>query len=107
MSCATNVKFVNLEHSAALETHIREKVQHLETVFPHLQSCDVTVDQPHKHHHQGRGFEVRINVIVPGGELVVNHQSNEDAYIAIRDAFDAAKRKLQDFEETRRQKRTA
>ena len=52
---------------------------------------------PHKHNHQGREFVVRLDIKVPGGELVVNHEHNADAHVAVRDAFDAAKRKLQDY----------
>lgn len=102
MPCATGIMFHKLEHSAALETQVREKIQQLEHFFPHLQSCHVTVGLPHKHQHHGVRYEVRITLAVPGAELVVNHQSNEDVYVALRDAFDAARRRLQDFEGSRR-----
>ena len=105
MACESAVKFLNVEHSDALEAKIREKISQFEHLFPHLLSCDVTVELPHKHQHQGALYEVRIVVAVPGTELVVSHQPNEDAYVALRDAFDSARRKLQDFEESRRQKR--
>lgn len=106
MACESKVKFHNIEHSEALDARIREKISQLEHVFPHLQSCDVTVELPHKHQQHGAQYEVRVNVAVPGTELVVSRQTNEDAYVALRDAFDSARRKLQDFEESRRQKHT-
>jgi cold shock CspA family protein len=40
---------------------------------------------------------VRIDLIVPGDELVVDRQVDEDLYVAIRDAFHAARRKLEDY----------
>jgi ribosomal subunit interface protein len=104
MGCESTVKFLNVEHSDALDEKIREKIAQLEHLFPHLQSCSVTVELPHKHQHQGALYEVRIVVAVPGTELVVSHQPNEDAYVALRDGFDSARRKLQDFETARRQK---
>lgn len=86
----------DVDHSAALETHIREKVDKLSEFFSRITSCHVVVEMPHKHHHQGKQFNVRIDINVPGGEIVVNKDSNEDAYVALRDAFDAAKRQLED-----------
>ena len=59
--------------------------------------CHVTVDSPHRHHHQGAQFDVRIDIHLPGrAEVVVNRQHGEDVYLALRDAFDAARRKLKE-----------
>ncbi|OQW41951.1 MAG: 30S ribosomal protein S30 [Proteobacteria bacterium SG_bin4] len=87
----------DIPHSDALETHIREKAAKLEKFYPHIMSCRIVVELPHKHHHQGRLFDVHIDMTVPGGELVVNRVANEDVYVAVRDAFDAAKRQLEDY----------
>lgn len=87
----------DIPHSDALESHIREKAAKLEKFYPHIMSCRIVVELPHKHHHQGRLFDVHIDMTVPGGELVVNRVANEDAYVAVRDAFDAAKRQLEDY----------
>jgi ribosome-associated translation inhibitor RaiA len=35
-------------------------------------------------------------VTLPGHELAVNQQPNEDAYLALRDAFDAIRRQVED-----------
>ena len=86
-----------IEHSPALDAHIREKAAKLEEFYPRMTACHVTVEQPHRHHQQGAQFEVHIDVRVPGrGEIVVNHQHAEDVYVALRDAFDAAKRQLEE-----------
>ena len=60
-------------------------------------SYPVVVEAPHKHHHQGKQFNVRIDIGVPGNEIVVNRDHHEDVYVALRDAFDAAKRQLEDY----------
>ena len=48
----------------------------------------------HRHKHQGNAFNVRVDLHVPGDEIVINRDANEDPYVALRDAFDAAKRLL-------------
>ena len=85
------------DNSEALETHIRGKVDKLEEFFDQITSCHVVVELPHKHHQQGKQFNVRIDIGVPGSEIVVNRDHAEDVYVALRDAFDAAKRKIEDY----------
>ena len=87
----------DVDHSEALETHIRDKAKKLDEFFDHIMSCRVVVEVPHKHHHQGKQFNVRIDIGVPGSEIVVNRDHAEDVYVALRDAFDAAKRQLEDY----------
>ena len=77
----------DVPHSEALESHIRQKAEKLETFYPHIIGCRVVVEIPHKHKHQGRLFDVRLDITVPGSELVVNREGNEDVYVALRDAF--------------------
>ncbi|HXU92791.1 MAG TPA: HPF/RaiA family ribosome-associated protein [Gallionella sp.] len=84
-------------HSEELETHIRNKARKLDEFFEHITSCRVVVEVPHKHQHQGKMYNVRIDIGVPGHEIVVNRDLNEDVYVALRDAFDAAKRQLEDY----------
>ena len=72
-------------------------------------SCRVAVEAPHKHHHKGKLYHVRINITVPDKELVVSrepdqHHAHEDVYVAIRDAFDAMRRQLEDYARRRRGK---
>lgn|SRR5687768_2189887 len=87
----------DVPHSEALEGHIRQKAEKLETFYPHIMGCRVVVEVPHKHKHQGRVFNVRLDITVPGKELVVNREPHEDVYVALRDAFGAAKRQLEDY----------
>jgi len=83
--------------SEALEAHIRDKAAKLEEFYPQITGCKVTVEIPARHKHQGKLFNVRIDLHVPGGELVVNRDVDEDVYVALRDAFDSAKRQLDEY----------
>jgi ribosomal subunit interface protein len=97
MQIPPQITIRDIPHSDALETHIRDKVNKLDEFFDRIMSCRVVVEMPHKHHHQGKHFNVRLDIGVPGSELVVNRDHAEDVYIALRDAFDAAKRQLEDY----------
>jgi ribosomal subunit interface protein len=87
----------DIAQSEAVETAIREKVDKLDQFYPHIMSCRVTVEMPGKHKNQGKDFAIRIDITVPGSEIVVNKEHGEDIYVVLRDAFDAAKRQLEDY----------
>lgn len=87
----------DIPDSAAIDAYIRERVEKLELFYPHIVGCHVVVEMPHKHRHQGKLFNVRIEIKVPGSEIVVNRELDEDVYVVLRDAFDAAKRALEDY----------
>lgn len=97
MQIPLQITIRDIEHSDALETHIRSKAEKLEEFFKHITSCRVVVEVPHKHHQQGKQFNVRLDIGVPGSEIVVNRDHAEDVYVALRDAFGAAKRQLEDY----------
>jgi cold shock CspA family protein len=119
--------------SEVIEAHIREKTQWLELFYDGIMGCRVLVEAPHQHHRRGKQYHVRIDLTVPGGELVIKrvprlivdrpahfqrapediesaesrelskYAAHDDIQLAIRDAFDVARRKLQDY--ARRQRR--
>jgi ribosomal subunit interface protein len=91
----------NLSLSDVAEQRIRSQVAKLEQFCGRIISCHVTVDAPHHHKHKGECYDVKITIAVPGEELVIRHEPDEDLYVAIRDAFDAARRKLQEHVERR------
>ncbi len=97
MQLPLQITIRGIDQSEALETHIRDKAKKLDEFFDRIMSCRIVVDVPHKHHHQGKQFNVRIDIGVPGSEIVVNRDHAEDVYVALRDAFDAAKRQLEDY----------
>ena len=110
MQIPLQITFRDMEPSDAVEAAIREKAAKLDHFYDHNMSCRVMVEAPHGHHHQGRLFQVRIDMTVPDGELLVTHEhhhkdhSHEDVYVAIRDAFNAMKRQLEDYARKRRGK---
>lgn len=97
MQRPVQITYRDIAPTDALESQVREKAAKLEEVYPFITGCHVTLEVPHKHKHQGKDCTVRIDVRVPGGELVVNRDHHEDMYVALRDAFDAAKRQLEDY----------
>ncbi len=97
MQTKLQITFRDMPHSDALEAHIREKAEKLEQYFSDIVSCRVVVEQSAKHQQQGKPFNVHIDLGVPRSEIVVDHQQNEDVYVAVRDAFDAAKRQLENY----------
>jgi Sigma 54 modulation protein / S30EA ribosomal protein. len=94
------ITFRHMETSAALETRVRELAGHLGVFSDRIQNCRVVVDSPHRHHHQGKVFNVKVQLALPGEDVVVDMErpdrdGHEDVYVVLRDAFDAAKRQLQ------------
>ena len=102
MKLAAHIQFHGMEPSEALEARAREHVQKLEAFASDLMTCRVGIDLEQKHKHQGRPYSVRIDLTLPGHELVVNRVQNEDVYVALRDAFDSMKRQLEDVVRKRR-----
>ena len=108
MKLPLQITFRNLEPSEALESEIRKKAEKLDQFYEQIMSCRVVVEISHKHKHQGNLFHIGLDITVPGGEIVVNKDchdkhSHENAYVAIRDAFEAAKRQLEDRNRRQRQ----
>jgi len=80
-----------------IEAEIRERADRLDTYYNRIMRCRVVIEAPVAHHHRGGPFKVRLDLTVPGGELVVNRHADEDLLVAIRDAFDAMRRQLEDY----------
>jgi ribosomal subunit interface protein len=96
------ITFRDIPPSENVEAVIREKAEKLDQYFEKIMTCRVTVESPHSHNHQGQLYHVTVDITVPGNELVASrsHDKNhahEDVYVAIRDAFDAAIRQLQQY----------
>jgi cold shock CspA family protein len=107
MKIPLQISFRGMDHSAAVEQNIREWAEKIERFCEDITSCQVVVEAPHHHHHKGNLFHIRIDITAPDGELVVSrrpdqHHAHEDVYVAIRDAFHAARRQLEDYARKRR-----
>ena len=116
----TQVTFRGLAHPDVLEADVRQRVAWLEQFYAGIVRCRVLVEVPHRHRQRGRHFHVRIDITVPGRDpIVVSHEPSlhaglkdiEDAeahkdneidsvhrhgLVAIREAFDVARRLLED-----------
>jgi ribosomal subunit interface protein len=97
MQIPLQVSLHGIAASDALQNAIREKAQKLERYYPHLMSCRVVLELAGRHKRQGRQFSARIDLKVPGGEIAVTQAHDEDLQVALRDAFDAARRRLEDY----------
>lgn len=107
MKLEVQVTFRDVEPSRGIEQAVRDKAAKLDQFYDRITSCRVVVAAPHRHHHKGRLYNVRIDLTVPGGELVVNRDNSQaaahhDVHVAIRDAFDAARRRVQEYARRRR-----
>ncbi len=103
------ISFRKMDPSPAVEARIREKVADFERFSDRITGCRVTVEQEHRHHQKGNLFRIRVDLDLPGKPLAVTHagprdHAHEDVYVAIRDAFNAATRRLEDHVRERRGK---
>jgi len=102
MQVPVEISFRNMDRSEFVEADVREKVAKLEEFCDRITSCRVVLEAPHRHHHQGNVYLVRIQLSVPHRELVVDrgpaeNHAHEDVYVAVRDAFKAMRRQLEDY----------
>ena len=96
MQIPIQVTFHGMPQSAALDTAIRQHAGKLDRFHPHVISFRAVVEQIARHKQQGKEFQVRLDIKVSGGEIAINRDHDEDPFVAVRDAFDAARRKLED-----------
>ncbi len=120
MTLPLQVTFRNMKHSGEVEDWIREEVEKLETFYHRIIGCRVAIEVPHRHHKKGKPLHVRIDLTLPGKEIVVKREPvvkhrapvngeaalsshavvpspHGDLQLVIHDAFKAAARSVQDF----------
>ena len=97
MQQPVQITFKEIDHSEELSKLIHEKADKLQQFFENIISCHIVIEQTQKHKNQGKLNNVRINLGVPGKELVVTNNERENLHIAIRDAFDNLRRQLEDY----------
>ena len=95
------ISFRNMDHSEFVENDIRDKIAGLERFSDRIHSCRVVVEASDRRHHKGNLYDVHVTLGVPGNDIVVSragpkNHAHEDVYVAVRDAFQAATRQLED-----------
>ena len=119
MQLTPAITFRGVDRTAAIEAEILTRLRKLETYYPSMMGCRVLLELVQRHHEAGNRYHVRIDLTVPGAEIVVSHAAGlhataqdvdaerlakvkesdperKHARVAIREAFDVARRRLQD-----------
>jgi len=100
MDTPVEIVFHNLQTSEALEA------DKLDKLYPHMTGCRVSVELLHRRHQTGNGFEVHIEMFVPGETIAVTQEAHhvrqkfahaDDPGLAVREAFRTAERRLLEF----------
>ncbi|HET7505223.1 MAG TPA: HPF/RaiA family ribosome-associated protein [Kofleriaceae bacterium] len=99
LSFPLDVRFRDMEPSPALEAFAHRWAAKLANVYDRIERCEVVIERPHQHQRRRQPVHVRVTVSVPGTDIVVtdDHAPDgvaDDAFIAVRDAFRAARRRL-------------
>lgn len=95
------ITFLDFPESDAVKAAVEKKIEKIERFSDRIIRCEVTVSCPHRHRHADRLYNVRVHLLIPGDDVVINrhpseHEEHRDIYVAIRDAFNAATRVLED-----------
>ena len=119
MKFPVQITFRNLEPSPMVEEWVQAEAEKLETFYDRIMNCQVAIEIPHRHHRKGKQCHVRIDLAMPGKELVIKREPaassrsrktkaelagkvskiepHHDLRLVIHDAFKAAGRCVQDY----------
>jgi len=106
MPLPLQISFRGIDPSEFLEEEVRRRSTSLERFADRIVACKVALESSHHRQHKGNLYHVRIDITVPGKEVVVSrdppaNHAHEDMHVAIRDAFNAARRQLEDHSRKR------
>lgn len=95
-----------MNRDEAIERLATERAQKLQKFSRTIISCRVVIELPHRRHQTGNHYNVRIDLSIPGREVAINrdptkHGEKADIHVALKEAFEAAERELEDFKETK------
>jgi cold shock CspA family protein len=102
MKLPLQVTFHNTGAIPGVEEVVRARAARLDRYCDHIMSCRVVIDMPHRHHQKGNQYQIRLGITVPGDEIAVTreapeHEAAKHLSDAIKDAFNAADRLLEDY----------
>jgi ribosome-associated translation inhibitor RaiA len=95
--------FRDMPPSPALQAAAERWVARLEHLSDRIVACHVLIEKPHRHPLHGSPFQINVVLTVPGGQIAVSNQTSLDAYVALADAFRAARRQLLNHVDVERQ----
>ncbi len=87
----------DIDLTETIKAEIVEKATKLDKFYDQIMRCRVVVESPRRHPHEGKMYSVHVIMTAPGAELVTKRELNKDLYVAIRDSFRDARRRLEDF----------
>lgn len=98
-----SVVFHGMDPSAAVRDRGIYLMKKLARANPAIMHGTMTIEERHRHHHQGNLFHVSLRLHLPGFDVIVTHDperdhAHEDAYVAMRDACAAARKQLDAYE---------
>jgi ribosomal subunit interface protein len=102
MKLALEISARDVPINDEVEDLIRDKASKLDKFYDQIIGCRVKVDKPHKSQRSGMTYSVRIDITVPGGELVVKREPDEDLHAAIISSFETARRRVKEYVEKQR-----
>lgn len=102
MNETVRITYHGMDARPAVDDVIRERAKKLFQLFDKISSCRVVVEAPHRRHHKGNVYAVRLELHVPGDVIVVSRDhpddaSHEDLLVSVRDTFQIADRKLKHY----------
>jgi cold shock CspA family protein/ribosome-associated translation inhibitor RaiA len=120
MQSPLQITFRNVTSSETIEEWIRAEADKLDSFYNRVMGCRVAIEKPHRHHRKGSLYHIRIDLTVPGEEIVVKREPSlshrarqlgetgikkhlevktphKNLRLAINDAFRAVGRRLQDY----------
>ena len=96
------ISLYGIAPSNTLDHAIRDKATKLERIYDRVAGCRVVLSVDARRERQARQFSVHVGIKVPGGEIAVTHEHDANVHVALRDAFAAARRKLEDYAREKR-----
>ena len=103
MQVPVEIAFQNSEPSEEIKAEIERQAKRLENFSDRITSCHVNVMAPHTRHRQGDLFKIDVRIAMPEHRDVIVARTHGDAperehpLVAVREAFDAAVRQIEDL----------
>ena len=108
MQTPVEIAFRHFQPTDEMRAEIASQAERLERVCSRITSCHVVVTGPQDRRHTGGLFEVELRIAMPNRRDIIVDRRHDDAperahaLVAIREAFDAARRQIEEAERAMR-----